>query len=97
MALLTEIHQPPPLHHHLENNQQETLSITSNKFKIDKPKNFGKDINVPDIFLFVVLCHRNAFAIGFQFMLNNFPICIVFYTKRMVQDSCDIILTGAQK
>lgn len=54
-------------------------------------------MDVPDIFLFVFLCHRDAFAIGFQFMLNNFPVCIVFYAKRMVQDSRDIILTGGKK
>lgn len=41
-------------------------------------------MDVPDIFLFILLCHRDAFAIGFQFMLNDFPVRVVFYTKRMV-------------
>lgn len=53
--------------------------------------------DVPDIFLFVLLCHRDAFAIGFQLMLNDLPISVVFHTERVVQDPGDVVLTGVKK
>lgn len=40
--------------------------------------------NIPDVFLLGVLSDWNALAIGFELMLNDFSICIVFYTERVV-------------
>lgn len=56
-----------------------------------------KAAEVPDIFLFVLLCHRDAFAIGFQLMLNDLPVGIVLHTECVVQDPGDVVLTGAKK
>lgn len=62
-----------------------------------KKKNLEKAIDVPDIFLFVLLCHGDAFAIGFQLVLNDLPIGVVFHAECVVQDPGDIVLTGAKK
>lgn len=73
MASLTAVCNNKIITLPFRNKKKTNHAITLNYFK-----------QIPDIFLFVFFCHWDAFAIGFQFMLNNFPICIVFYTERMV-------------
>lgn len=54
-------------------------------------------VSLPHIFLLVVLSDRNALAVGFELMLDNLSICIVFYTERVVQHSRDVIVTKKKK
>lgn len=54
---------------------------------------YGSCASLPDIFLLGVLSDWNALAVGFELMLNDLSICIVFYTERVVQHSCDVIVT----
>lgn len=52
---------------------------------------------VPDIFLFIFFGNGDTLAIWLKLMLNNFPICIVFDTEGMVQNTCNIVLTGKER
>lgn len=90
MALVTGKHNNRAIALPPRKKKKATKPITLNYLMCIKvppmgnTRNTEKYVAVPDIFLFVFFCHWDAFAIRFQLMLNNFPICIVFYTKRMV-------------
>lgn len=48
--------------------------------------------SIPDILLLGVLGDGDAFAVGFQLMLDDFSVSIVLYTEGVVQDACDVIV-----
>ncbi len=45
------------------------------------------------ILLLGVLSDRGALAVGFELVLNNLSICIVFDAERVVQHPSDVILS----
>lgn len=47
----------------------------------------------PHILLLGVLGDGDALAIGFQLMLNDLSVCIVFNAERVVQHPCDVIIS----
>lgn len=64
---------------------QELSFYTSQKTPVDVQS---------DVLLLGVLSDGDAFAVGLELVLDDLSVSIVFYTKGVVQHTCDVIVPG---